>query len=53
MLGKLLSKLVGPSTAATSMSGGAVPNPAPSYVYKILETATTNPRYQFPVPIPA
>ncbi|KAL7004427.1 hypothetical protein EMMF5_006047 [Cystobasidiomycetes sp. EMM_F5] len=31
----------------------AAPSTLPTYVYKILETANTNPRFLFPVPIPA
>ena len=59
MLGRLIRLLTGrpvSSTATTTMSSNSsASNPAQGVtkLYKILETAKSDPRYLFPIPIPA
>ncbi|GAA5959791.1 hypothetical protein JCM3765_000104 [Sporobolomyces pararoseus] len=49
----MLRRLFGASTAARTSSAPYSASNPPTYVYKIVPTAVSNPRYVFPIPIPA
>merc|ERR1712230_251844 len=49
----MLSRLIKALTGGSAKMSGSIPSPPPTYVYKILETARSNPRFLFPTPIPA
>ncbi|GAA5897347.1 DUF952 domain-containing protein [Sporobolomyces salmoneus] len=49
----MLRRLFGAHTASRTSAGPYSASNPPSYVYKIVPTAASNPRYVFPIPIPA